>query len=465
MRNITRQLVFTFIIVFASFSVYAGDVVIEPPTKGWPHAFPIIYEDNPVPPNALLLPKNPSYVTTLPGFLSGTPHESDVGKKVPKHDGIVIKGSTVTKGKAIIPPGGLVYMDDTWRGMLPMTAEQMFYFGEGYYFINFVETIRVKRDVELKPGERITVGDHWFKYVSAPGFEANFADVAIQSGTIHGVDWAWAGLSPAVLPIGEDNWFSDKFTLAYNQGKAKEVSRQKVVFDYISGTHYDNVTVAKNRVFKGSAKNGDTFTAGKYTVKITDVDSDKQSFKVQIIENGKVAAQKTLGPVISYDRLIEDSAVRENLVIVHDDVAVGAFPWPDMVENGKANINIFSDVMIMESGMDWPGDDRFAYYPMACPIGHYFGAAIVNKKPIVLSDKKSSVEGPQGYFKIVIDEIGDGKLAWHVEDKAGNKSVSLGGANAENIDLILGKGRAVSGLMTMLALDTLQTMYNYLKQK
>ena len=74
--------------------------------------------------------------------------------------------------------------------------------------------------------------------------------------------------------------------------------------------------------------------------------------------------------------------------------------------------------------------------------------------------------GPEGYFKIVMDEWKDGRVAaWHVEDAQGNKSVVFRNDQAENIDLLLGKGRAIVGLLAYIGRETLETMYNYLSAK
>ena len=66
---------------------------------------------------------------------------------------------------------------------------------------------------------------------------------------------------------------------------------------------------------------------------------------------------------------------------------------------------------------------------------------LVNKQEIRLK-AGASVDGPQGYFKVVVDRVeGADVLGWHVEDNKGNRSHNLGGAGIANIDLVLGQGR------------------------
>ncbi len=444
----------------------AGEIEILPPTEGWPLPFPVVYEEAPKPPNALMLPDSPSYVPALPGLVSGAVMVSDYGKKVPKFDGIIVKGSKKIKGRVVIPPGGLMYLDDTWRGLLPMLGETLSYLGREYYFLDFVQTIRVKKDVELPIGEKIAVGDHFFLYNSAPAHQVPFRNVTVMSGTFHGVDWAWAGLAPAFLHIGEDLWFSNRFNLAYNQGEAVEVTPQKIRFRFLSGTHYDSVLVGGNRVFKDYAAEGKTIPAGAMTVKVKEINAEEGSATIAFLQEGNEVHTQKLGPVISYERLTEDSEARKNLITTKDGVSVNLIPWPEVVKDGAVQIAVYTDVMNLESGQDWPDDADFAFYPMACPIGHYFGAAIVNKKAIILSEENNIASGPGGYFQVVIDEWKDGMAsAFHVADAQGNKSVVFHNPEAENIDLLVGKGRAVTGLINYVGRETLSTMYEYLQQQ
>lgn len=63
-----------------------------------------------------------------------------------------------------------------------------------------------------------------------------------------------------------------------------------------------------------------------------------------------------------------------------------------------------------------------------------------NKDAIVLDGANNVFVGPNGYFKIVIDDF-DGKVikAWHVEDAKGNRTENLAQwSGGKNIDLLLG---------------------------
>ena len=71
---------------------------------------------------------------------------------------------------------------------------------------------------------------------------------------------------------------------------------------------------------------------------------------------------------------------------------------------------------------------------------------IENNEEIVLDSANNVLVGPDGYFKIVIDEInGNVVKAWHLEDSKGNVTWNLADrAKGKNIDLLVNaKSRTV----------------------
>lgn len=64
---------------------------------------------------------------------------------------------------------------------------------------------------------------------------------------------------------------------------------------------------------------------------------------------------------------------------------------------------------------------------------------IENDEEIVLDIANNVFVGPDGYFKVIIDEI-DGNVvkAWHLEDSMGNKTLNLAErAKGKHIDLLV----------------------------
>jgi hypothetical protein len=68
------------------------------------------------------------------------------------------------------------------------------------------------------------------------------------------------------------------------------------------------------------------------------------------------------------------------------------------------------------------------------------GLAIENADPIILDSENTSYEGPNGLFRIVVDQInGDTISSWHIEDKYEEISRELGGSDCKSLDAIVGR--------------------------
>jgi hypothetical protein len=175
-------------------------------------------------------------------------------------------------------------------------------------------------------------------------------------------------------------------------------------------------------------------------VRVAGIDAAAGTVTLELLEGGAVKGSKTLGPVKA-DLLIEDTTARKALVFEDGDMVAFLSPWPTAFEGDKANLKVYGKAFSLSYGTDFARDPRFAVYPVGCPTGHNFGFLLVNKSEIRLKPG-SSVDGPEGYFKIAVDQVaGDSVAAWHVEDAQGNRSINLGGPQVANVDLVLGQGR------------------------
>ncbi len=93
-----------------------------------------------------------------------------------------------------------------------------------------------------------------------------------------------------------------------------------------------------------------------------------------------------------------------------------------------------------------------------------------NDKEIILDSANNVFVGPNGYFKIVIDDFDGATVkAWHVEDAKGNSTGNLAKrAKGKNIDLLVNKNcRTVSHFIQRISMDLLteqQAEINQLKK-
>lgn len=415
--------------------------LLQPAKPGLPLAHPIATTDIPPPPFSLIAdrPVKPAYVPGLPGLPQGRVVTDDFGlRRPPKYDAIFIRKSRVENGEVIIPAGGLAYLEDTWGGEVALRGEPLPVLGRMPTYIDYDMSIVVKENVTIPAGQSVVVGGTVYQYYATVGHE-RLANHALHVKTIAGTDWEWAFGSP-VLSTTESGWWGTRFTQLYNQGQAREVTPQQIVFDWISGVRMDRLLLANEKVYAGLASVGDEWKVGSRTVRVADVSAEAGTVRIEIVDNGSVVFERTLGPVKG-ELLIEDNGARKALVFEHGDIAGFLSPFPEAFKDGKANLKIYAQAFSLKYGEDYAADPRFAVYPAGCPTGHNFGFLLVNKEEVRLKPGTSAT-GPEGYFKIAVDKVeGDNVLAWHVEDKQGNRSVNLGGANVSNVDLVLGQGR------------------------
>lgn len=415
--------------------------VLQPAKPGLPLAHPIATTDIPAPPFSLIAdrPVKPAYVPGLPGLPQGVPVTDDFGRKPPKFDAVFIRKSRVENGEVIIPPGGLAYHEDTWGGQVALRGEPIPVLGKLSTYVDYDMSIVVKENVTIPAGQSVVVGGQVYQYYATVLHEKT-ANHTLHVKTIAGTDWEWAFGSPVLSPTQIDWWAGMRFAQLYNQGKATEVTPQKMVFEWLSGVRMDRLVLADEKVFAGLAGAGDEWKSGSRTVKVAGVDAAAGTVNIEVIENGSVVLARTIGPV-KPELLIEDTEARKALIFEHDDIIGFLSPWPEPFKDGKANLKIYGKAYSLRYGEEYAGDRRFAVYPVGCPTGHNFGFMLVNKDEIRIK-AGGSVTGPEGYFKVAVGRVdGDQVLGWHVEDKQGNRSANLGGAGITNVDLVLGQGR------------------------
>jgi len=406
-----------------------------------PLAHPLATQDLAPPPFSLLSerPVKPAYVPTLPGLRSGVTMADDFGRKPPKFDAVFIRQSRIENGEVVIPPGGLAYMEDTWGGEVALRGEPVPVLGKTSTYVDYDMSIVVKENVTIPAGQSVVVGGQVYHYYATVA-HGQTASHALHVRTIAGTDWEWAFGAPVLSQTQPQWWGGSQFNQLYNQGQAREVTREKMVFDWLSGVRMDRLLMADQKLFAGAAGAGDHWQAGQRQVRVAAVDAAAGTVTVQVLEGDKVVFSKTLGPV-NPKLLIEDTTSRKRLVFEYGDIVGFLSPWPEPFKDGKANLKLYAQAFSLNYGADFAADKRFAVYPVGCPTGHNFGFMLVNKAEIRIKPG-AMVDGPQAYFKIAVDKLdGDQVLAWHVQDSLGNKSHNLGGAGIANIDLVLGQGR------------------------
>ncbi|WP_206105473.1 hypothetical protein [Paenibacillus thalictri] len=437
---------------------------IIPAQPGWPLAHPVSTKEVAPPPLSLVKdqPVNPAYVPGLPGFKERVAAKDDNGRTNMNSDSILIRQSKVENGQVVIPPGGLVYLQDPTGGQVALQGEPIHYLGKQPTYIDYNMVIDVKKNVTIPAGGSVVIGGQVYYYGATVSHET-LNNHTMDVKTIAGTDWDWAFGEP-VFSDTETNWWPEKrFNMLYNQGVLREQTNQNLVFDWISGVRMDSLLMANTKVFNDYAKTGQEWKVGIRVVRLSSVDEQAGTANVQILEGGKEVFSKTLGPV-QKKLLNEDTNARKDLLFQYEDVAGFLVP-NNSFRNGEAQLKIYGDAFTFTYGQDYAQDARFSVWPVGCPTGHNFGIMWTNKEAMTIP-AGGSVTGPEGYFKIAVDKIQNGQvLAWHVEDNQGNRSVNLGGPDVENVDLVLGQGRVTgSDLLKNVGRQALVRTYNALAQ-
>ncbi|SAI67472.1 Uncharacterised protein [Bordetella ansorpii] len=426
----------------AASAVAAADyaTILTPAHPGMPLAHPIAPETKAPPPFSLIAdrPVKPAYVPGLPGLPQYRMVTDDFGRKIPKYDGVFIRQSRVENGEVVIPAGGLYYLEDTWGGEVALRGEQVPVLGRMTTYIDYDMSIEVQENVTIPAGGSVAVGGQVYHYYATVGHETT-TNHALHVRSISGTDWEWAFGNP-ILSASQTNWWGTRFNQLYNQGQAREVTPRQMVFDWLSGVRTDRMVYAEETVHKGLAAAGEQWQVGARTVRVAAVDAAKGTVSLEVLQDGKVTASRTLGP-IRPERLIEDTEARKALVFEDGDMVAFLSPWPTAFEGDRANLKVYGKAFSVRYGQDYVHDARFTGYPVGCPTGHEFGFMLVNKEEIRLKPGES-YSGPEGYFKVVVDSVADGKVTgWHVQDRDGARSINLGGPDVTNVDLVLGQGR------------------------
>src|SRR3569623_621502 len=223
---------------------------------------------------ALLMPQGAmatDYATVLqpakPGLPQGRAVKDDFGvPRPPKYDGVEIRKSRVENGEVVIPPGGLFYLEDTWGGEVALRGEPMPGLGRMPTYVDYDMSIVVKENVTIPAGKSLVVGGTLNQKYATVGHE-KLANHALLVKTIAGSDWEWAFGSP-VLAASEPGWWGMRFNQLYILGLAREVTSQKMVFDWISGVRMDRLLLADNKGFAGLAGVGGEWRSGNRIIRV-----------------------------------------------------------------------------------------------------------------------------------------------------------------------------------------------------
>jgi hypothetical protein len=462
------------------------------PTYGVPVVKSKFTSFPPVIPNAKWFAPDPgcAFVPKLKGLVRKYV-ENRTGDRQVSSEAIVIRASYVDyrKKQIIIPPGGLYYTSRNGRNVRPLSGEAFYIVGEKAYLLSTKSYLVVKKDFRIdlwkeQPMEDgnplfwqdVPLGDGskalryvdsfllWGKPVGilrivkysgnpwganiivAPGFKGYTGEMAPSSP-----DPASASLDPvslAVAPAANALSIGGRHSLPemFAEGATFLIPRY-VSPDYIEvaemGTPgMDWFTISYEEPQHLELGSGETAALGNYRLKVLNVNAATKAARLALLDaGGKIVAEKTLGPITRelIDTLPQYSESQQQVMLQYNDVHVEMDMSADFSGN-KVSLYAAAGIMKIERDRPWPADPRFVVRPEVCGHCYMLNELILdNAQPIVLDEKNNVYEGPNGYFKIVVDDFDGEKInAWHLEDKTGKRTANLAEYPRNNLDVMAG---------------------------
>jgi hypothetical protein len=391
------------------------------------------------------------------------------GEKVVCSDAIVIRGSYVDyrQGKIIIPPAGLYYSTRLGRNVRPLAGETIYILGKKAYLLSTESYIVVKRNVAIDFWKLLPMGDEnllfWQdvplgdgnKVIRFLGSRLIWGRPVVQariikySGNAFGADMlVGPGLSDYTPLYGDKSFMDQTYTLRdiYAEGATyvilRWVSPDGLEVAEMGSPGMDSFTISYEAPQKLVLKAGEEAAVGNYKLRVVNVDQGQKTVKLALLDGkGTVAAEKKLGPVDQkvYDLLPQYSPAQQKVMMQYKDIHV-ELDLPADFREGKVTLYATTGAHKLERDKPWASDPRFTMRPDVCGHCYMLNEFIIdNPKPIILDAKNPTYTGPDGYFKIVIDDFDGEKIqAWHMEDKTGWKTPNLAELARNNIDVMVG---------------------------
>ncbi|MEW5817480.1 MAG: hypothetical protein AB1798_19045, partial [Spirochaetota bacterium] len=167
---------------------------------------------------------------------------------------------------------------------------------------------------------------------------------------------------------------------------------------------------------------------------------------------------KVLGPITDevYATLPQYSLSREKVMFTFKDIHVELNLPVDFAKE-QVDIYVAGGVTKFERDKPWPADTRFYIRPDVCAHCYMLNELILDNPELIVLDAKNPVYvGPEGYFKIVIDDFdGEAINAWHIEDSKGTKTPNLAEYPRNNLDVMVGLNGTVESFLRKTLLERL----------
>ncbi|MBI3016248.1 MAG: hypothetical protein HYY65_14560 [Candidatus Tectomicrobia bacterium] len=413
------------------------------------------------------------------------------GERLTAAEAIVIRGSYVDyrKGKIIIPPAGLYYSSRNNRNVRPLAGESFYLLGKQIYLLNNKSYLVVRKDFRIDKWDQFPMGDgnllFWQDLPLGDGTKAlRYTDsgflwdrplallrVTKYSGNTWGANLLMApGLksypdhsSDRSEPKNSAEPFHYSMPPFAAEGATYLIPRwvtpNMVEVADMGTPGMDWILVSYQEAEKKTVSVGGSFAFADFQLHLRKMDPGGKTIHFAVLDtSGVLLDTKVLGPITGevYATLPQYGPSREKVMFqfqnIHLEIEV-----PVNFQAGKATVYVTGGVMKLERDKPWPGDKRFVMRPDVCGHCYMLNEFILdNPEPIVLDAENPVYEGPEGYFKIVVDDFdGEAINAWHIEDSEGRKTPNLAEYPRNNLDVMVGVNGTTESFLRKTLLERL----------
>ncbi len=414
------------------------------------------------------------------------------GDRLVAQETMVIRKSHVDyrERKIVIPPGGLYYSTRDNRNIRP--GEPLTILGKDVYLLGFKSYLVVKKDFRI---------DFWKEYPMGDDNLIFWQDTPFGDGTKAirhtGTDFLW-GRPVAELRVTKysgNNWganilvadglnsyddlpetlppegiydqdFEYYIPEVFAEGSTylipKFISPDFVEVAEMGAPGMEEFTVTYEKPRGAVLQEGEQVALGDYLFKVNRLDPEQGVVECVLLgKDGEIVSEKTFGPLDEdlMDTLPQYAPSQEKITMRYEDMYI-TLDIPADFSEGDAAFHLAKGAVTYGRDKPWPKDSRFVVKPDVC--GHCYQlneVILTNSEPIVLDADNPVYEGPEGYFKIVIDDFdGEAINFWHIETIYKGKtyeSPNLAELKRNNIDVLVGVNGTVESFLRKSLLERL----------
>jgi hypothetical protein len=397
------------------------------------------------------------------------------GEKLVSSEAIVIRASYVDyrKKQIVVPPGGLYYTSRNGRNVRPLVGEAFSILGKKAYLLSTESYLVVRKNFRIDLWKEMPMGDgnllFWQDVPLGDGSKAlRYIDSSILWGRpvavlrvvkYSGNTWGaniivgpglngYQGYHGASNPRGGSSSSKERYYVPelFGEGAtymtAKWVSPDFVEVDQMATPGMDSFTISFLEPEHLVLKPGEEKVSGKYKLRVLSVDPGSKTARLALLDDrGGVVVEKTLGPLTKelLDTLPQHSESQQKVMLQYEDLHV-ELDLEEAFSEGKVRLYLATGIQKLQRDKPWPEDPRFMIRPEVCGHCYMLNELILdNAEPIILDEKNNTFVGPNGYFKIVVEDFDGEKInAWHIEDRHGMKTANLAEYPRKNLDVMVG---------------------------